>query len=296
MAIRYVDTNRQHATFTPSSKQNFIDTIETYLLAAGWTTISGHGTTNLLMQSAATPEGLQGRLRIKDNAGNCIVLSIENTAGTLVGGNSTTAGIQLNPGSGLTYRIIANKYQAFIFTGQPTPARQFAAFGVLALPAFLAGVITTGMWICGNANNDTDTTIRNGFRTRLVCHSPNVAVGANFQVMCNANIWESANGNLTGSTGVLSILAQCFISEVVRDYSWHDDSANITDVLLCWGLTGNTALGKIRGQMWDAMLASESYTGDLTTTADSHNWIAITDGNAGVVNNLYRGTIFLAIP
>ena len=51
-----------NATFTGATKQNIIDGIETQLLAAGWSTISGHLTTNLLMQTATTPQGLSGLL------------------------------------------------------------------------------------------------------------------------------------------------------------------------------------------------------------------------------------------
>jgi hypothetical protein len=300
MAIQYVDTNRQNTTFVPTNKQNLIDNIETVLLAAGWTTISGHGTTTLVMQSATTPQGLNMQIKVKDNSGTCVAVSVQNVAGTKVGNNSTTQGFQLNPGSSSkTYRMVANKYQAFIWTASPTPAREFAAWGVPYLPSFLNTVVTEAIWGCGNSLSDSSSTIPTSFRTRLDSVTPNVGGWCNTQVICNGNIVDVANGTAPGasSLGVLQISTPGNNSyENVKMYRWHDNSANLVDALIGWGLTTTSDEAKIRGQLWDAMLSSESYAGDLTTVADSHNWIVITDGNNGVGGQFARGALFIATP
>lgn len=299
MAIQYV-TGRQNTTFVPTNKQNLIDNMETVLLAAGWTTISGHGTTTLVMQSATTPQGLNCQIKVKDNGGTCVAVSIQNVAGTKVGANSTTAGMQLNPGaSSKTYRMVANQYQAFIWTATPTPAREFAAWGVPSLPTFLNTVITEAIWACGNSLSDSSSTIPTSFRTRLDSVTPNVGNWCNTQVICNGNMVEVANGSAPGASS-LGTLQFCppgdNFGENVKMFRWHDDSANIVDALIGWGLTASNVEAKIRGQLWDAALSSESYAGDLTTTFDSHNWIVITDGNGGVGGQFARGTLFICVP
>lgn len=299
MPIQYVDLNRQNTTFTPTNKQDLINNIETVLLAAGWTTISGHNTTTLIMQSATTPAGLKGQIVVKDNAGTCVQISIQNVPGTLVGGNSTTAGFSLNPGaSSKLYRIIANKYQFFVFTRSPTPAREFAWVSVPYVPDFLVGQVTECIVGGSNCFSDSSTSVPTSFRTRL--HNVQEGTGnwCNSQTICNGNLVDIANNGAPGgsSFGTLMLLGNSDDSENIKGFRWHDNSANLSDALLVWGLTNTAAEGKIRGQLWDALLSSESYAADLTTSVDAHNWIAITDTNVGVGGQCPRGTLFIAIP
>lgn len=299
MAIQYVDTNRQNTTFVPTNKQNLIDNIETVLLAAGWTTISGHGTTTLIMQSATTPQGLNMQMKFKDNGGTCVTLSLQNVAGTKVGTNSTTTGVQLNPGaSSKTYRVVANKYQCFIWTASPTPAREFAAFGVPSLPSFLTGVITEAMWLQGNGISDSSATLGTALRTSLQSYTPGVGNFATQQLLVNSNLWQlDANANPGNQNGGFCLInTGMYIMDNLRAYRWHDSSALLIDALMAWGLTSAVDEAKIRGQMWDAMVSSESYSGDITTIADGHNWIVITDLQNGSASGQPRGTLFIAVP
>lgn len=299
MAIQYVNTNRQNTTFSPTNKQDLINQIETVLLAAGWTTISGHATTTLVMQSATTPDSLNMQIKLKDNGGTCVAVSLQNVAGTKVGNNSTTAGAQLNPGASTkTYRIVANKYQVFIWTPTPTPAREFAAWGVPALPSFLSGVVTEAMWLQGNAGSDTTATIFKSWRTCLDTVQSGSGSATNVQVCCNGNIWENDNtgGPATGLGFPKLVPASLTDPSGASCFRWHDNSVNLTDALVAWGLASLSAEAMIRGQLWDAMVASGPFVGDLTTTADSHNWIVITDNNNGGTGAFAIGTLFLAIP
>lgn len=300
--IQYVDVNRQNSTFTPGAstpKQDMINNIETVLLAAGWTTISGHATTTLVMQSATTPGSLAMQIKVKDNGGTCVTVSIQNVSGSKVGNNSTTSGAQLNPGTGSkTYRMIANKYQAFIFTPAPTPAREFAAWGVPSLPSWLVGTITECMWLTSNSQSDTGTSIMTTFRTFLQAVKYGTGLWGNTQLLLNGNLWEVANNGGTSGLGPLRLVPPGGTYDSTNGLacaSWHDGSANLVDALLAWGLTGQGDPCLIRAQLWDAMVGSQGVSGDLTTTADSHNWIAITDGNTGTSPNS-PGCLFLAIP
>jgi hypothetical protein len=298
MAIQYVDLNRQNTTFIPTNKQNLIDNIETVLLAAGWTTISGHATTTLVMQSATTPQGLNMQMKFKDNGGTCVTLSLQNVSGSKVGTNSTTTGVQLNPGaSSKTYRMVANKYQAFIWTASVTPGREFAGFGVPYIPVFLVGVIIECMWLQGNGISDTSTTIATSLRTSLQSYTPTAGLFGTQQMLVNGNLWQlDANTNPGSQNGGFCVIpVGMFVVDNLRAYRWHDNSASLIDALVAWGLTSATDEGKIRGQLWDSMLSSESYAGDLTTIADSHNWIALTDLQNGS-NVQPRGTLFIATP
>jgi hypothetical protein len=291
MSIQYV-TGRQNTTFVPTNKQDIINNVETVLLAAGWTTISGHATTNLLMQSAATPQGYAINVRLKDNAGTCVTFSLESTDGVLVGGNSTTVGgAFVNPGTSLTFRIVANKYQAFLWTSPSTVARGFAAFGVPYVPSFLTGVTTRIGWMMGNTDTDSDTTVRMSFRTTLIA-----ALGTNTpsaqQAMLNATLWT--NNGATAQQGMIGLASQ--IAQVTGNtgmgYRWQDNSALLIDPLISWGDTANTVEGKFKGQLWDAVVATDAYTADITASFDSHNWIVLTDNNVGSTNYL-RGSLLL---
>lgn len=297
MAIQY-SSHRVNTTFSPANKQDLINNIETALLAATWTTISGHNTTTLVMQSATTSAGLNMQIKVHDNAGTCVTVSVQNVSGTKIGTNDTTHGAQLNPGaSSKTYRIVANEYQAFIWTPSPTPAREFGAWGVPYIPSFLSGVITECMWLATNAQSDTGTTVMNSFRNLMQSVAYGTGAWGNTQLLVNGNLWEVTNNGGTSGVGILALVPPGGFADSgsPRDYRWHDNSANLVDALLSWGLTGQGDEAKIRGQLWDAMVSSEAYSGDLTTTADSHNWIVLTDNNTGNSNNV-RGTLLLAIP
>ena len=84
----------------------------------------------------------------------------------------------------------------------------------------------------------------------------------------------------------------------ISGYRWHDDSALIMEPLVCWGAPTLDNEGKLRGQLWDAFVATDSYTGDITTVVDSHNYYNITDNNDGhlAAPSSMRGSIFAVIP
>jgi hypothetical protein len=288
MAIQY-SGNAQTSTFTPTTKQDIINAVGAALLAAGWTTISGGtGTTNWMLQSATTPQGFAINVRMKDNSGTCVTFSLESTDGVLVGGNSTTVGGGfLAPGSAQIFRIVCNKYQAFVFVQQPTPVKSYVGFGVPWVPSWVQSATTRIGWMEGNTTTDADTTLRASFRTVLYASS----VAPATQVIYNTVLW-SANAS-SGAAG--SIASPPFVvasNNTLGGAKWVTGQALIYDALIGWGSASSTTAVSYMGQLWDAVISTDTYTGDLTTTFDSHNWIVLTDG--GAASSTLHGCILAA--
>lgn len=305
-ATTYTGYTRGHTSWAQSAgtKQELIDKIESELNAVGWTTVSGSGTTTLVMQSALSPPGqnLQMVARIKGTNTNCVSISIENVAGTKASTNSTTAGFMLLPAASKTWLFTINKYQAFIRTPVTTAVREFAAFGIPALPIFLQGVVTEAIWGHGNSWTDTDATLRDSFRTRIEGSVASGPGAGNFAGICNNNLMQS-NNTAGIFAGALRLTPTSNTVNAINSYTWHDASALLLDALIGWGLTAASDAAKWRGLLWDAVVSSEAYTGDLTTSFDSHNWIVLTDNNTGLGSgtlgtsqNTQRGSLLLTTP
>jgi hypothetical protein len=284
--------------------------------SSGGTVINTSGTqsgtqtmvSTVRMQSASTPWSVSFRLKLQDNGGVCITFSIENSNSTLAGGNSTGptygGGCQINPGSGSTvYRIIANKYQGFVFQATASPSRGFVGFGTPYLPTFLQGVITECGWMDGNMQNDTDTTIRPSMRTTMSMNGIASNFMGNFQCFANTTLidmtGQAGNANYAAGGPVLQTATQASygFASSQAGLLWHDSSAWMFEPLIAWGNalafinSGPPAFTTqllIRGQLWDSVMINNIFTGDTTTTFDAHNWWAITDSNNQLV------TLFVA--
>jgi hypothetical protein len=301
---------RISTAFVGNVKADISTNLETILLSAGWTTISGHATTNLLMQSGLSPSGLQMRLRIKDNGGNCSALSIENKTSTIAQGNtSTNQGLFLLPGTLKNFRVIANKYQAFIFSTSFTSSREFVYVGVPALPSELVGLITDCIIGAGDAQTDSDAIYRATFRTALdfdgnntVNLMPNQAfiLNGSFAEVSN-NTWflngVTAAGNNNGTATLRLISTSGRGSNNQSGYRWHDGASFINDAIISFGMSSNNDEGLARGYIWDACVVSDFFAADNTVTGmDSHNWWIVTQNNMGGSNGDNRGSLFLVVP
>jgi hypothetical protein len=122
------------------------------------------------MQTATTPgtgQGLNGRFRFKDNAGNCAVISCESTSGTRVHTNDANCGAHLLPGTAKVWRVIANPYQFLIFTSCAAASREFACGGVPYLPSNSQGAIWEAIWLQASSAADGNTGVWNSLRSQL---------------------------------------------------------------------------------------------------------------------------------
>lgn len=295
-----------NSTFTASgTKQDLADNIETALLAAGWTTISGSGTSNLLMQTGTTPYGHQMNFRFKAQT-NCVVISIESTDGTtIVGGNSTTAGIPLLPVNTEIWRVIANQFQFCIFVdASPTVARRFAIGSVPYVPSFLTGVAYAGL-LMGNAINDSDTTSRASFRTLLGLYNNGCA---NYQAVYGSTIFENANSAIANANAANSP-SFCEVPQTaggggrstintfyVMPYHWANGDVITCDTWIAFALSLTTTEFMKRFQLWDSIILLDGFTAGgtpTTTTIASRTCQNITDSNFGGNTNSARGSLFL---
>ncbi|MEN6537782.1 MAG: hypothetical protein ABFD89_29290, partial [Bryobacteraceae bacterium] len=178
-------------TFTGDTRAAIATALIAELVNAGWTSISGSGTDQVL-QSAATAEGSNSIcMRVYDPAtGNCARVAMRNAAGSLV-----SQDFYLLPGSGKTYRMIACKHNFFAMTPGASATREFVCGGTLAVPSFLNGVLTGDLgFIQGNGASDTDTFVRRSFRRSLNGYTVNGNYDARFSGLAMATLT-----NYTGS-------------------------------------------------------------------------------------------------
>jgi hypothetical protein len=259
-------------------------------------------TESILLQSAATAQGLAVNVRVKDDRNNCVHLSIESTSGLLVGGNSTTNGCHLLATAGRTYQIICSRYQFAIFVPATFgTARTFAAGGVLYIPSPNSVPANAG-WLIGDSYSDSLTTLGACWRAQL--GQPTGGTG-NQQLMYGANLWEVVNTNadpgtvmqlVAVSVAQASVIGGITLSSQPSLYRWASGDIITSDPLVSWSLTGVTDEPMIRGQLWDALIIQDSIAGDATFSFDSHNWFNLTNSNTGTRGTSPRGSFALVIP
>lgn len=288
-----------------ANKQQIINATESALLQVGWYTVSGSGSTNLLMQSSMTPQGLRYRLRVRDNGGNNACFSVENVAGTRLGTNNTGGTGLLWPNN-RTYRIVASKYQFFIFEENATSINNNSAStrsnvfcGVPWVPPNLEGTIYEAIWLISNASSDGDGSQRGGMREVLGARNSSVGGNGNLTVICNGNIWESINNSSMNGIGMPSLITLWQGCRLQRQlyawFRWHDDSEFMVDPLIAWGLTAQTDEAKIRGQLWESYIAvGGPYQPNQTITIDGRQFLPMTINNYGT-NESARGALMTAI-
>lgn len=302
MAIQYSGGTNINSTFTctTGSRQEIVTGLENALVAAGWTVISGSGTSNVLLESATTPspQNLVCRVNVQDTgSGNCAQIKFRNQGNT-----KAQSGIMyLLPTLGKVYRVIANKYQFFCFSSDSvSTGRTYVAGGVPYLSSFLQGVVTECIWGQSNCtNSDSSTTLYPSFRTHMFTGFSSA--------QCNQ--WNDVNGNAWEVNGVagagphpgaqqLMLQIGPLISESYQPpaYRWHDGSHLTYEPLLIWGLTSLTDEPLIRGQLWDCAIISGKFVADQTTAFDAYNWWVITHNCFTDTTNSKGATLLHVVP
>lgn len=300
MSVQYAGGTNVNTTFANTSsptRREVVDGIVAALTTAGWSTVSGGGTGDVLMESATTSQSLKIRVQVKDpGSGSTARLYLKSGISSAAG----TFGCGLLPEASKTWRVIANRYQAFIFVPGSTKARDFVAFGNLHIPVTFSAQILECGWMWGSANSDSDTTTRPHFRTTL-------GANINFSTaeMCfilNGNMFETGNGTNYNSSTAFGLPTMVYpqqtnisLGNVAYAYRWHDDSSLIFEPLLAFGCNINDE-AKIRGQLYDAIVITEPMNGGTELVFDSHNFYSITHNNVGYANGSSRGTLLVVIP
>lgn len=298
MAIQYSGGTYVNTTFTGDTKANINSNIQTQLTAAGWSVVSGSGTTNLLMQTAAASgSGNQGRVRFKDNGGSCIQVSIENVGSSVASASATNSGGHLLPAAAKTFRIIATKFHFFCFTPGSSAAREFVMAGILWVPTFLHGVLNTAIYMSSNSLNDSSSTTGASFRTSLKTSGSGVQCSNQATIM-NAGLYQKNDSSGTHTADVQLVVTHgANLEQFDRAYRWHDNSLMIVEPLFAVGAAVTSDEAVIRGQLYDCCVIIDSFSADVTTSfsdsGTSHNFWCITSANTGSSNNA-KGSLFVA--
>jgi hypothetical protein len=270
--------------------------IKDRLVAAGWTATGA--TPDWTVTSAATAVGVTGlsaRVLINTDAlTNCVRIRMANGDGT----NPQTINHFLLPN--VAYRIVANRFQFFIWQEGSTAARCHVAGGVLYVPSQLSAT-TKAVWGCSNAETDTSTTVRPTFRTRLqIGESNNITTQQpSIYVNYNGNVAElQGTGSNNVTVGGPSIIrpngAKTRIGAEVNAYS--DGSFFVGEAQFAATTNGNfTNTPFVIGQLWGALTLARVPTADTTFSFDGHTWIVFTNGNTGTSDNHMSGTLCLAV-
>lgn len=296
MAIQYAAGTRVNTLTTVTDKATLMTAVDSALTGAGWTITTTSSSTDKIYRSVATPQGNQIKVRIWDGGGNCLRLRMMNTAQTI----AQTDSCYLFPSSSANYRIIANQYQFVIFVPGSVSSRNFVFASSLYIPPHLVTFgVTTSAFIMGDGGSDTDTSnTRGSFRTSLNSRGiPSFSPSQGWSIINSTAVeYNGIAADSSDHPGLPSLVSfQSTATHAISGYRWHDDSALIVEPLMAWGAPTYDDEGKLRGQLWDSFIATESYPADTTSLVDSHTYYSLTDNNSGsaVLPASMRGTVFL---
>jgi hypothetical protein len=279
--IKYVDGNTFNLATTLGGAN-----INTSGSQSGTHTINAE---SVLLQSATQPNVSNPiRVRLKDNRGSCLQVSIENTSGTIVGQNTTTYGGNLLPGAAKVYRIIATRYHFFCFTSA-TATREFVMAGMIYVPSFLS--CTDVGYMFSNGSSDASASYVASLRdNNYLVNGTNVPQSC--QVIWNATLQETIqNSNHTGSPKpLLPVSATAAGTFNTSGYRWENDALLNADVLVCWaGYYASEA--KIKGQFFDMVYIADTFAQDTVDTFSGHSWLNLGGASGGT----FRASVWVAI-
>ena len=299
MAIQYAGGTKINNTTVCNNKSDLCAALDTALQAAGWTVTTHTSSVDNTYQSGATPQSNQIKVRVWDGGGNCVRIRMLNTAQTISQANSCFLYVT----SSTTYRIIANQYQFLAFVPGSASSRNFVIASALYIPPNLVSMgLSTCALILGNGISDSDVSNLTGsWRSTLTSRGFANANPSQGWTILNATAveYDGLTYDVYPHPGLPAMATlQSSAIDSVSGYRWHDDSALIMEPLVCWGIPTMDSEGKLRGQLWDAFLATESYTADITTVVDSHNYYNITENNDGHLASpaSMRGSLFVVVP
>lgn len=280
MAIQYSGGTIVNYTFTDAgTRADLVAKLETQLGNAGWSTISGGGSSDVLMKSAVTAQGLSIRLRLYDpGSGNCPQFTIKNNAGTL-----TSSIAYLLPASA-EWRIWACKYWFIMFrtgvTNRTTSRGVLAGGTIVGLPTNVLSIMGSDLdcgWMHFNGISDTDAVGHYSFRDRVATFSAAAtAYGSSLYTSQMVNYTSSAHSTPSLATLRTTSYGAGGATDAV---AWQDDSAPIIEPRIGWSSTSaNTGQSKLKGFLADACILMKAVSGEATiSNIDGHTWIAITD-------------------
>jgi len=276
-------------TVVPANAAALIDHLETHLVGAGWSIISGGGTDAIKFQSAATLDGMQ--VRIQTNvSGSEVTLTLTNVAETAVG---TTGLIRLAVDGSSTWRLMANKF-AFVLFQDTAPviltaagAKKWCMAGTLYLESFLTPTITEIGFLFGDHRSTTLDTHQDSFRMKAEYEgTPGV-----YTLLYNGALSEADNINSNSyEEGDPGLLTPNHAQSETTNYNgnptkllqWVTGEHYGSDAVMAWGTPSRTANFKTgRGQLFDVVhLADDNLNRGDVVTIGADSFRVFTDGAA----------------
>lgn len=274
---RYFVRNKTSNTFELSASSGGAS-INTSGSQSGTHTLNSE---SVLMESATQANVTNPiRIRFKDNRGNCIQVTVENSAGTLAGtsGTGNGQGGCLLPAAAKTFRILASQFHGMIFTPGVSSAREFVHFGMPFVPDDLTGVTDIG-FVLSNSQND-------GSSSSVPCwrYGPHVNIGSNTPQsnsgIYNSNLFEQAQN--TNHNGAFQCCTLGNFTDAgassTSGYRWKNDAKRLAEVLLSWGATAMSDEGKLAGIFYDIAHIADTFAIDSTDTFNGHTWFNLSNG------------------
>lgn len=295
MSLQYSGGTIINRVQSLSTRQDHVNLVTQALLDAGWATISGTpgsaGTTLVVQESAVGNQGQKVRVCSLDpNTGTCAQYFLRHSSGS-----PTSQTFFASPAA--AWRVVATKYHFFsLITGSATrlSSRAFVCGGLLYVPSFLSYFSGDAIaFMYGNGTTDTDATTRSSWRTTLrsfdTSNNTGLFTGLLSASIINYNAWSSNDGGPS-----IGMWQGGSPSSSTTAYRWNDGTLPAYEPLVVWSPTLVNNEAKIQGQLYDAMVMNDSWSGETAITYDGHTWIAITD-QAGLVSVAARNTLFVAV-
>lgn len=298
MPIQYASGPKINNSTVCNNKSDLCAAINTALTAAGWTVSTYTSATDQIYLSGLTIQGNQIKVRIWDAGGNCVNFRMMNTAQSISQANAC----YLYVATSTMYTVIADQFQFCAFVPGSVSSRNFVLASAIYIPPNLTLIgLTTAAFILGNGNSDTDASNMTGsFRTALTARGFPSASPSQGWTILNATTVEynglTADSSVHPGLPAMAVLQSAAIDSI-SGYRWHDNSGLIMEPLIGWGTPTIDSEMKLRGQLWDCFISTESYPADMSTLVDGHTYYNVTQSNNGNVSipASMRGSIFLAV-
>ncbi len=294
VATTYTGGTTVNALMTASTKAILASNIEDQLNNAGWVTISGHHSAPTVMQSSMTPanQNLRMQVTITTTNTNTVGFNVRNVPGSKSGSS-----LCLLPAAERGVRIIANKYQCFLFVPYYVLGRDFVGFGVPFIPPFMEQVMWEVVWGQANANSDTDASQRSSIRTQL--QTTNIQQNSGYGTITNIINGIMSDGTTGGTQGCAMppVGATMAVGQVTL---WWDNSYIMADAIWLMSFFGNDVNARAAGLLWEACVTNDYYYEDTVVVVDSNNFYSLTlqggGGTANSTNSWNRGAILVRVP
>jgi hypothetical protein len=297
VAIQYITGTRINTLTTISTKSDLMTAIDSALTGASWTITTTTSSTDKIYQSVSSPQSNQIKIRVwDDGVSTCLRIRMMNNAQTII----QTDSCYLLPATSTQYRCIVNPYQFCIFVPGSVSSRNFVFGSALYLPTNLVSMgVTTAAFIMGDGGSDTDASnSRGSFRTSLTSRGFSGASPSQAWAIVNATAVEVSNASVDSDPhpGLITLVClQSAATHAISGYRWGDDSALLVEPLVAWGTPNIDSDAKIRGQLWDSFVSTESYPADVSALVDTHTYYNLTESNDGfdTLPASMRGSLFV---